>query len=47
MHNNGTNFHQIGIIHSHYDVISKVPIQPVFCGGIKGTVVSGGIYAAL
>ena len=31
-------FHPIGVIHSPHKVISKTPIQPVFCSDIKGTV---------
>jgi tRNA-Thr(GGU) m(6)t(6)A37 methyltransferase TsaA len=32
-------FHSIGIIHSPHQKLSDIPIQPVFCNDIKGTVV--------
>ncbi len=32
-------FQPIGLIHSPHKELSKTPIQPVFCEGIKGTVV--------
>ncbi len=47
MHDNEINVYQISAVHSSQKTIFRTPIQRVFCGGIKGTVVSGGIYAAL
>ena len=38
-------FQSIGIIHSPHKEISKIPIQPVFCNGIEGTVVLDIEYA--
>ncbi len=32
-------FKPIGIIHSPHKELSKIPIQPVFCKGISGTVI--------
>ncbi len=37
-------FQSIGIIHSPHKVISKIPIQPVFCNGIEGTVILNNKY---
>ncbi len=45
MHDNKIIFHQIGVIHSPHKVMSKTPIQPVFCSGLKGTVVLDAEYA--
>ena len=47
MHDNEIIFHQIRAVHSPYKLIFRIPIQRVSCCGIKGTIVSGGIYAAL
>ena len=38
-------FQPIGIIHSPHKEISRIPIQPVFCNGIEGTVVLNTEYA--
>ena len=32
-------FQPIGVIHSPHKELNKIPVQPVFCNGIKGTVV--------
>ena len=45
MHDNKIIFHPIGVIHSPHKVMSKTPIQPVFCSDIKGTVVLDAEYA--
>ena len=45
MNDNKIIFHPIGIIHSPHKVMSKTPIQPVFCSDIKGTVVLDAEYA--
>ncbi len=45
MHDNKIIFHPIGVIHSPHKVVSKTPIQPVFCSDIKGTVVLDAEYA--
>ena len=45
MHDNKFIFHPIGVIHSPHKVMSKTPIQPVFCSDIKGTVVLDAEYA--
>jgi len=45
MHDNKIIFHPIGVIHSPHRVMSKTPIQPVFCSDIKGTVVLDAEYA--
>ena len=37
-------FHPIGVIHSPHKVLSKTPIQPVFCSDIRGTVVLDAKY---
>jgi tRNA-Thr(GGU) m(6)t(6)A37 methyltransferase TsaA len=37
-------FRTIGVIHSPHKEISKIPIQPVFCRGIEGTVVLDAEY---
>ncbi len=47
MHDNEIIFHTISVIHSPHKIISRTPIQRAFCIGIKRTVVSGDIYAAL
>jgi tRNA (adenine37-N6)-methyltransferase len=40
MMNNGTvDFQPLGIIHSPHKVLSKIPIQPVYCEGFAGTVI--------
>ncbi len=39
MHDDKFIFHSIGVIHSPYKVMSKTPIQPVFCNDIEGTVI--------
>jgi tRNA-Thr(GGU) m(6)t(6)A37 methyltransferase TsaA len=44
MHDNKIIFHPIGVIHSPHKVMSKTPIQPVFCSDIKGTVVLDAEY---
>jgi tRNA-Thr(GGU) m(6)t(6)A37 methyltransferase TsaA len=38
-------FQSIGIIHSPHKEISKIPIQPVFCNDIEGTVLLNSEYA--
>ncbi len=38
-------FHPIGVIHSPHKIISKTPVQPVFCNDIEGTVVLDAEYA--
>ena len=38
-------FQSIGVIHSPHKEISKIPIQPVFCNDIEGTVVLDIEYA--
>ncbi len=38
-------FQSIGIIHSSHKEISKIPIQPVFCNDIEGTVILNNEYA--
>lgn len=38
MHNEKFIFQPIGEIHSQHKELSKIPIQPVFCTDIKGTV---------
>ena len=38
-------FQSIGVIYSPHKEISKIPIQPVFCNGIEGTVVLDIEYA--
>ncbi len=45
MHDYEVIFHQIGVIHSPHKVLSKTPIQPVFCNDIRGTVVLDAEYA--
>ena len=45
MHDNKFIFHPIGVIHSPHKVMSKTPIQPIFCSDIKGTVVLDAEYA--
>ncbi len=45
MHDDKFIFHPIGIIHSPHKVISKTPIQPVFCNNIEGTVILNTEYA--
>ena len=45
MNDNKFIFHPIGVIHSPHKVMSKTPIQPVFCSDIKGTVVLDAEYA--
>ena len=45
MHEKEILFHPIGVIHSPHKVLSKTPIQPVFCSDIKGTVVLNAEYA--
>jgi len=45
MHDNKIIFHPIGVIYSPHKVMSKTPIQPVFCSDIKGTVVLDAEYA--
>ncbi|MBA7690729.1 tRNA (adenine(37)-N6)-methyltransferase [subsurface metagenome] len=45
MYDNKIIFHPIGVIHSPHKVMSKTPIQPVFCSDIKGTVVLDAEYA--
>jgi tRNA-Thr(GGU) m(6)t(6)A37 methyltransferase TsaA len=39
MNDNKLVFRTIGVIHSPHKEISKIPIQPVFCRGIEGTVI--------
>jgi len=39
MHDDKFIFHSIGVIHSPLKVMSKTPIQPVFCNDIEGTVI--------
>ncbi|MEA3560422.1 MAG: tRNA (N6-threonylcarbamoyladenosine(37)-N6)-methyltransferase TrmO [Candidatus Omnitrophota bacterium] len=38
-------FQSIGVIHSPHKEISKIPIQPVFCKDIEGTVILNSEYA--
>ena len=38
-------FQSIGVIHSPHKEISKIPIQPVFCNDIEGTVILNTEYA--
>ena len=45
MYDKSIAFHPIGVIHSPHKVMSKTPIQPVFCSNIKGTVVLDAEYA--
>jgi len=45
MHNDKFTFHAIGVIHSPHKVMSKTPIQPVFCNDIEGTVILDTEYA--
>ncbi len=45
MNDNKFIFYPIGVIHSPHKVMSKTPIQPVFCSDIKGTVVLDAEYA--
>ncbi len=45
MHDKEILFHPIGVIHSPHKVLSKTPIQPVFCSDIRGTVVLNAEYA--
>ena len=44
MHDNKIIFHPIGVIHSPHKIMSKTPIQPVFCNDIEGTVVLDAEY---
>ena len=44
MHGDKFIFHPIGVIHSPHKVMSKTPIQPVFCNDIEGTVVLDAEY---
>lgn len=39
MKDNRFVFQSIGIIHSPHKEISKIPIQPVFCNDIEGTII--------
>ena len=45
MHDDKFVFQPIGVIHSPHKEISKIPIQPVFCNDIEGTVVLDIEYA--
>ncbi|MBW2568927.1 MAG: SAM-dependent methyltransferase, partial [Deltaproteobacteria bacterium] len=45
MHDDKFIFQSIGVIHSPHKEISKIPIQPVFCNDIEGTVVLDAEYA--
>ena len=45
MKNDKYIFYPIGVIHSPHKVMSKIPIQPVFCNDIEGTVVLDAGYA--
>jgi len=40
------DFRPIGLIHSPHKELSKIPIQPVFCEGIEGTVILNAEYRA-
>lgn len=42
---NTYTFQSIGLIHSPHKDLSKIPIQPVFCTDIEGTVVLNAEYA--
>ncbi|MCD4825057.1 MAG: tRNA (N6-threonylcarbamoyladenosine(37)-N6)-methyltransferase TrmO [Phycisphaerae bacterium] len=37
-------FHSIGVIHSPHKEVSQIPIQPVFCSDIEGTVLLNNKY---
>jgi tRNA-Thr(GGU) m(6)t(6)A37 methyltransferase TsaA len=39
------DFQPIGLIHSPHKELSKIPIQPVFCEGIEGTIILNDRYA--
>jgi len=45
MNNDKFVFKPIGFIHSPHKEISKIPIQPVFCNDIEGTVILNTEYA--
>ncbi len=45
MEGNKFVFQSIGIIHSPHKEISKIPIQPVFCNDVEGTVRLNNEYA--
>ena len=45
MKDNKFVFYSIGIIHSPHKEISKIPIQPVFCNDIAGTIILNNEYA--
>jgi len=40
------DFQPIGLIRSSYKKLSKIPIQPIFCEGIEGTVILNDRYIA-
>ncbi len=44
MKDNRFVFQSIGIIHSPHKEISKIPIQPVFCNDIEGTIILNNRY---
>ena len=44
MKDNKFVFQSIGIIHSPHKEISKIPIQPVFCNDIEGTIILNNKY---
>jgi tRNA-Thr(GGU) m(6)t(6)A37 methyltransferase TsaA len=46
MSNERFAFRPIGIIHSPHKELARIPIQPVFCDGIEGTVIVNAPYAA-
>ena len=45
MKDNKFVFQSIGIIHFPHKEISKIPIQPVFCNDIEGTIILNNRYA--
>lgn len=44
MNDKNFDFQQIGLIRSPHKELSKIPIQPVFCEGIEGSVVLNNMF---